>query len=445
MQKLSIAVGISLLFFAFSSYVFDPIQARLIGVVAFLVVLWSNEGLPLGVVSLLPIILFPSLNILDIKSVTPNYSKSIIFLFIGGFLLAMGMQKTKLHEIIAQKLLSFFPNTPKGIIYSLAITSAVLSSFLSNTTVTLMMMPIAIFLTENIKLKVRFLIATAYGASIGGIFTPIGTPPNLILLGFLDDIKISSPTFLEWMMLTFPIVASMLYLVPYILSKGVKDEILGARVAPKKIFLTKEQKKLTFILISLVLLLIINAPIKPFYNGLGLNEKIILLGFGLVLFLPNVGILKWEDFKDMPYEIIFLFGAGFNIATAFIKTDLASSLASYFSYFENFPFILILFLIALFVSFSTEITSNTALTSIALPIFYEFSKNSGFNVEITLFIATIAASYAFMLPIATPPNAIIMSSRVIKVKEMAKIGFLINLIGVAIVSIVAIVFWNNYF
>ncbi len=445
MRKLSIAIGISLLLFALSSYAFDPVQARLIGVVAFLVVLWSNEGLPLGVVSLLPIIFFPAFGIVDIKSVTPNYSKPIIFLFIGGFLLAMAMQKTKLHEIIAQKLLSFFPNTPKGIIYSLAITSAILSSFLSNTTVTLMMMPIAMFLTHNTKLKIRFLIAAAYGASIGGIFTPIGTPPNLILLGFLEDIQIKAPTFLEWMMLTFPIVASMLLVVPYLLSRSVKNEIFGARVGAKFTALTKEQKTLSLILIFLVLLLIINAPIKPFYNGLGLNEKIILLTFGLVLFLPGIGILKWEDFKDMPYEIIFLFGAGFSIATAFIKTGLASTLASYFTYFGSLPFIIVLFLIALFVSFSTEITSNTALTSIALPVFYEFSKNSGFNAEITLFIATITASYAFMLPIATPPNAIIMSSRVIKVKEMAKIGFIINLIGVAIVSIVAIVFWNNYF
>ncbi len=445
MRKILIAAGVSLLFFILSYYVFEPLQAKLIGVVAFLVVLWSNEGLPLGVVSLFPLILFPALGIVELKSVAPNYSKPIIFLFIGGFLLAVAMQKTKLHEIIAQKLLSFFPNTPKGIIYSLAITSAALSSFLSNTTVTLMIMPIALFLTHNLKLKVKFLIATAYGASIGGIFTPIGTPPNLIFLGFLEEVNLTAPTFLEWIMLTFPVVAAMLLVVPYLLSRSVKDEVLGAKVGAKTTPLTTQQKKLSIILIFLVLLLILNAPIKPFYSGLGLNEKILLLLFGLLPFLPGVGILKWEDFKEIPYEIIFLFGAGFSIATAFIKTGLASSLASYFEIFSGVPMLLILFLVALFVSFSTEITSNTALTSIALPIFYEFAKNSSLNPEILLFTATIAASYAFMLPIATPPNAIIMSSRVIKVKEMAKIGFIINMIGVFIVSLVAIVFWNNYF
>lgn len=445
MKKLSIAIGISLLLFSFSSYAFTATEARLIGAVTFLVILWSNEGLPLGVVSLFPIILFPLLGIIDLKSVASNYSNPIIFLFIGGFLLAIAMQKTKLHEVVAKKLLSFFPNTPKGIIYSLSITSATLSSFLSNTTVTLMLMPIALFLTKNIKLKVRFLIATAYGASIGGIFTPIGTPPNLILLGFLEKINLKAPTFLEWMMLTAPVLFLMILIVPFLLSLGAENEDLGINSSNKKIALTKEQKKLSIILIALILLLIFNAPIKPFYSGLGLNEKIILLLFGLLVFLPKIEILKWEDFKEIPYEIIFLFGAGFSIASAFIKTGLASSLASYFEIFEGAPIFLILFLVALFVSFSTEITSNTALTSIALPIFYEFSKNSSLDPAIILFVATIAASYAFMLPIATPPNAIVMSSRVIKVKDMAKIGFFVNLIGVIIVSAVAILFWKSFF
>ncbi len=442
MRKIWIAFGISIVVFLISLNLFNITQAKLLGVITFLITLWSNEALPLGVVSLLPLILFPSFNIVDLKTVAPNYSKSIIFLFIGGFLLAIAMQKTKLHKVIANKLLRVFPTTPRGIIYSLAITTALLSMVLSNTTTTLMMMPIAMFLTTNNRLKVRFLLATAYGASIGGIFTPIGTPPNLILLGFLEDMHIKSPTFLEWMMLTFPVVFSMLLIIPYILSFGLQNEVLKNSLTKESV-LTKEQKRLSIILISLIILLIINSPIKPFYNGLGLNEKIILLSFGLLPFLFN--ILKWEDFKDVPMEIVFLFGAGFSIATAFIKTGLASSLASYFEYFSSFSPFIILFLVALFVSFATEITSNTALTSIAIPIFYEFAKDSSLNPEIILFVTTIAASYAFMLPIATPPNAIVMSSKIIKIKEMAKFGFLIDIIGVIVVSIVAILFWKSYF
>ncbi len=444
MKKISVAVGLALLVFAFSSYAFTDIQARLLGIVTFLVVLWSNEGLPLGVVSLLPLILFPLFGVMGLKGVSPNYAKPIIFLFLGGFLLAIAMQKTKLHEVIAAKLLSIFPKSARGIIYALSFTSAILSSILSNTTVTIMLMPIALFLTHNNRLKVRYLIATAYGASIGGIFTPIGTPPNMILLGFLEDVGIEPPNFLEWMGLTSPVVFAMLLIVPWILSHSVKDEPIACKTE-HSFSLTKEQKHLTYILLALVLLLLLNTPLKPFYPGLGLNEKILLLLFGLIPFLPNVGILQWEDTKEMPYEIVFLFGAGFSIAAAFIKTGLAAKLAQYFISFSHYPLFVILFLVALFVSFATEITSNTALTSIVLPVFYEFAKKSGFDVEIVLFIATIAASYAFMLPIATPPNAIIMSSRVIKIKEMAKIGFLVDIIGVVIVSIVAILLWRSFF
>ena len=444
MQKLSIAIGLGLLSFAFGAYAFDMTQAKLLGSVVFLVYLWSSEALPLGVVSLLPLLLFPALGILDLKGIAPNYSKPIIFLFIGGFLLAIAMQKTKLHEIIASKLMSLFPQSARGIIYALAITSAALSAFLSNTTVTIMLMPIAMFLTNNIRLRVRYLIATAYGASIGGIFTPIGTPPNLILLGFLEDQGLTAPGFLEWMMLTAPVVLTMIVIVPWILSHSVRDEPIACEVKECSIE-TPQQWKLTYILLALVALLVLNAILKPLFPDYALNEKLLLLGFGLLLFLPNVQILEWNDTKEMPYEIVFLFGAGFAIAAAFIKTGLASAIAGYFGSLAGLPMAALLFLVALFVSFSTEITSNTALTSISLPIFYEFAKRAGLDEQIILFTATIAASYAFMLPIATPPNAIIMSSRVIKIKEMAKIGFLINLLGVVVVTLCAVSIWRYYF
>lgn len=442
MRKLSIAVGIGLLVFAFSSYVFEFDQAKLLGVVAFLVTLWTNEGLPLGVVSLLPVIIFPTVGIMDLESTVPNYSKSIIFLFLGGFLLAIAMQKSGLTEYIAAKLMTLFPKTARGVIYSLAVTSAVLSAFLSNTTVTIMLLPIALYLTKEIKLKVKYLIAIAYGASIGGIFTPIGTPPNLILLGFLEDVNLPAPTFVEWMWLTAPIVLFMLLVIPWILSRDVKDykiEIKGGEY-----ILSYQQKRLLVIILTLIALLLANPFLKSFF-GFGLNEKILLLSFGLLLFLPNISLLCWEDTKQIPYEIIFLFGAGFSIAAAFIKTGLAHSIASYLEIFGSYPLPVVLLLLALFVSFSTEITSNTALTSIMLPVVYEFAKNSSFNPEILLFSATIAASYAFMLPIATPPNAIVMSSGVIKIKEMAKIGFFVNLIGVIVVTVVAVTLWRWYF
>ena len=443
MQKLSFAVGFGLLAFGLGAYWLDFTQAKLVGAIVFLIYLWSSEALPLGVVSLLPLILFPALSIMDLKSVAPNYAKEIIFLFIGGFLLAIGMQKTRLHEVIAAKLMALFPKSAKGVIYALAITSAALSAFLSNTTVTIMLMPIALFLTTNTRLKVRYLLATAYGASIGGILTPIGTPPNLILLGFLEDRGIAAPSFLEWIFLTLPVVGAMILIVPALLARSVKDEPIACTTQEIRI-LSPEQKLLGKILLALVALLFLNAILKPFFPQFVLNEKLLLLGFGLMLFLPNVAILQWEDTKEMPYEIVFLFGAGFAIASAFLKTGLAKSIALALGIFAGLPLVVLLFIIALFVSFSTEVTSNTALTSISIPIFYEFAKSANLPIEIVLFTATIAASYAFMLPIATPPNAIVMSSRVIKIKEMAKIGFVINLLGVVIVSLCAIFFWRYF-
>ncbi len=186
-QKIGFGVLIGLGVFALSLTVFNTTQASLLGLIAFLVTLWTNEGLPLAVVSLLPIILFPAFDIINTKATAVNYSHPIIFLFLGGFMLAIAVEKTNLHTYIADKMLGLFPNTPRGIIFSLAITSGVLSSILSNTTTTLLLISIALFITEDVKLKLRFALAIAYGASVGGIMTPIGTPPNLILLGIMQD------------------------------------------------------------------------------------------------------------------------------------------------------------------------------------------------------------------------------------------------------------------
>ncbi len=440
MRGLGIGVAIGLLFFLVSLGAFSINHAMIIAVVALLVTLWTNGALPLGVVSLLPIILFPALGILDVKEVAPNYSKTIIFLFIGGFMVAIAVEKIGLHKFFSTKLLSYFPNTPTGIIYALAITSALLSAILSNTTITLMLLPIGLYLSENIKLKVRFLLAIAYGASIGGIITPIGTPPNMLLLGFLEDQGVTPPSFGEWVIMVAPVAILMLFFVPYFLSRSVKNESV-LEIDTTVPILDAKQKRLIFILSSLAILLIINTPIKPFYSGLGLNEKLILLGYGLLMFMPKIGFLDWEDTRDLPYEIIFLFGAGFSIATAFSKTGLAAEIAHKISFISSMPLFWMLILVALFVSFSTEVTSNTALTSIALPIFYEFAKEMGHNGVVLMMVATIAASYAFMLPIATPPNAIVMSSRVIKVGTMAKIGVVANFVGVFVVAIIGYFLW----
>ena len=441
MRGIFISLIVGLMFFGVSFMIFSTQHSILIGLVAMLVTLWTNEALPLGVVSMLPILLFPSFGILDTSAVSANYSKSIIFLFLGGFMLAIAIEKIELHKYFSAKLLGFFPKTSTGIIYALAITSALLSAILSNTTITLMLMPIALFLSENIKLKVRFLLATAYGASIGGVLTPIGTAPNLILLGFLEEHKLPAMAFGEWMMFMLPIVILMLIIIPFILSIGVKDECVDD-IIHDKVKLDDKQIRLYAILITLATTLVLNTFAKQSW-GVSLDEKLLLLGFGLLMFMPKIGFLEWEDTKKMPYEIIFLFGAGFSIASAFSSTGLASEIATRLEFISSMPLFWMFVIVSLFVIFATEVTSNTALTSIAIPIFYEFAKDMPTQEgTIILMVATVSASFAFMLPIATPPNAIVMSSRVISIKQMAIVGLKLNLIGIVVISSVAYFLWT---
>lgn len=440
--KIGVAAGVGIVAFFLGLLAFSQHEAVLIGLIAFLVTLWTNEGLPLGVVSLLPIVLFPAFDILGTNATSINYSKSIIFLFLGGFLLAIAVEKTGLHKVIAHKMLSIFPSTVRGIIFSLAITSGVLSSFLSNTTTALLLMPLALFLTKEPRIKMRFALAIAYGASVGGILTPIGTPPNLILMGIMESKGLEPIAFIQWVWLVFPLAFLMFMVVSFVLSLGASDvKIVRDETVP---LLTWEQKKVLYSLIGLIVLLFINAPIKPYYGGLGLNEKGILLSFGLLMFLPPINVLTWKDSKKVPYEIIFLFGAGFSIAAAFTASGLAASIAGYLLDLTTLPPVLLMLAIASMVTFTTEVTSNTALISMMLPILYAVSEAAGLDTTLFMMVATICASYAFMLPIATPPNAIAMSSGVVHVGTMAKYGIVFNLVGILLIVTVGTLIWSKF-
>lgn len=443
MKKIFIALLLALATFFLANFAFNTQHSILLAIIVMLVALWTNEALPLGVVSLLPILLFPTFDLLSTNATSANYSNSIIFLFLGGFMIAIATQKTNLHKYVSNKLLILFPSTPRGILFSLAVTSAFLSSLISNTTTALLLIPIAMFLTDDTKLKMRLVLAIAYGASIGGIVTPIGTPPNLILLGFMEQHSMEAIPFVKWIFLTGPLALIMLIIIPYFLSLGVQDLKFDTHLEDRE-HLNSEQKRLLYILGSLIVLLFVNSKIEPYYSGLGLNEKGILLGYGLLMFVPKIGFLTWEDTKKVPYEIIFLFGAGFSIAAAFSATGLASEIANYLLALTNLPILLLIILVASLITFTTEITSNTALVSIALPIIYSLSQVANIDTTLILFITTICASYAFMLPIATPPNAIAMSSGAVKVKDMAKFGLLFNILGIIAITTVALVYWQFY-
>jgi len=420
----------------------DPTHAALVGIVVLLVTLWTNEGLPLGVVSLLPLILFPAFNILALKPTANNYANPVIFLFLGGFMLAIAIQKTGLHQFIAQVMLPKKVLTARSIIFSLGLVSALMSSLLSNTTTALLLLPVALSLSKERIFQARFVLAIAYGASIGGIITPIGTPPNLILMGFLESQSLPSIGFANWMFMTLPLAIIMLAIMPWILSFGLPKNNSPFIVNNTRHKMTGEQRKLAYLLGLLALMLLLNSAIEAWYPGLGLNEKLIMLSFGLLMFIPGMNFLTWKDTQSIPYEIILLFGAGFSIASAFMSSGLAEVIASSLQGFSQLPTFVLIILIALLITFSTEVTSNTALISLALPIIYSLGKVSQIDTGLILMVATICGSYAFMLPIATPPNAIAISSGALKIKEMMKIGLVFNLMGIVFITLIAWFFWR---
>ena len=440
-----IALAIGGFFYILALNYFSDTQSRLIGIIAFLVSLWTNSGLHMGVVSLLPIILFPILGLVESKDVVTNYSKTTIFLFVGGFLLAIATEKSDLHKRLATFLLSLFPSTPRGILLSLMLTAGLLSSILSDTTTALLIIPIAGFLTNNSDFKFRLILGVAYASLIGGIITPIGTPPNLILMDFLESNALEPIQFATWTMMMLPLAISMMIIACEILLFGFKKENFSlVEIDMSKKPLTTNQKKLVWMLSSLAILLALNPILKSFFD-VSINEKLTLLAFGLFLFLPKVDLLDWqEDFSKLPFAIIFLFGAGFSIAMAFQKTGLATEIANILVSFNYLPPIALMFIIGAGVVFATELTSNTALTSIMIPIIYPFAKQSGLDPTLFMLIVSISASYAFMLPIATAPNAIAMSTGHVKTTQMIQRGIFLNIFGIVITFFVALTYWRIF-
>ena len=447
--KIILGVGIALIFGIIAAilarvYLGASFKvSALLGIIALLVTLWTNKALPLGVVSLLPIILFPSFGILDTKSATENYANPIIYLFLGGFMLATATEKIGLHKIIAKKFFSFFPQNPKGVISALGLASCVLGTALSNSTTAILLLPIALSITQEYFLKMRFLLAVAFGASISGITTPIGSPPNLIFLGFLEKLGFDGISFTTWIFMMAPLTCLMLYTMIYILSFGTQGHSVEFK-AFENIQVRTEHKRLLFFIALLLIVLFLNSPIKPLYDGLGLNENVILLAFGLLMFMPKIGFLDWDDSKSIPYELIFLFGAGFCIATAFSQSELGGVFEGYFMQFANLPFFVFLLLACVCAIIATGFLSTTALIAILLPIIYTATQSFLVADEptITMLAITICASFSFMIPISTPPNAIVFEKGGIKVWDMVRFGFLLSVVGIVAVSIFAFAYWR---
>ena len=440
---------------------------------------WVTEAIPIAITALLPVVLFPLLNIMNGKTVSSVYFNHVIFLFIGGFLMALAMEKHNLHKRIALKILLFTGSGYGKILFGFMIATAFLSMWMSNTATAMMMVPVVISIINKFKETIPekelnkyssgLLFGIAYSASIGGIATLIGTPPNLSFARIFSIIFPSAPeiSFSQWFVFAIPVsiimlIASwaLLYIMYKPKTKQNRDEISIFKQQYKRLGKASYEEKVVFTaFITLAILWIFRTGIKfgdfeisgwsyLFNNPKFINDGTVAIAISLVLFIipsknkKNTRILDGEILTKLPWHIVLLFGGGFALAQGFAESGLALFLGNKMTFVSALhPFIIIL-LISFFMSFLTELTSNTATTEMILPILAGIAVSIEINPLILMIPATLAASLAFMLPVATPPNAIVFGTNKLKIAQMMKTGFLLNFIGIIIVTI-TMYFWGQ--
>ena len=424
-------------------------------------IFWISEAVPIPIVALFPMVFLPLLGIAHYdNSSLPGYFPAfspymhyLVVLFIGGFTIAEAMKKWGLHERIALNFVKIIGFSQKRIILGLMIATAVVSMFVSNTATAAMMMPIALAIIIQAGAKpgksnfgLVLMLGIAYAASIGGIGTLIGSPPNVILAGFLDTLLHKSVTFANWLIIGLPLVIVLLPVTWLLLIKINPME--NVKVAESKQVIMDKIKSLgklkggernTFIIFILIALMWITR--KQWTSPLHLywvNDSVIAI-IGVILFyIIPINIRKWKftlDWKTnlrIPWGTLLLFGGGIALGKALANTGAASFIAMHLTLLKNLPFILLLFAIVLLVDFLTEITSNTATTNMMMPILFALGIALGKDPALMMIAGAVAASMAFMLPVATPPNAIVFGTGYIKIKELVKNGFVLDIVAASV-------------
>ncbi len=453
-----------------------PVIAYTAGIAILMAIWWMTEVLPLGVTALIPVAIFPLLGIMNGKAVSEVYFNHLIFLFIGGFLMALAMEKWHLHRRIALRLLLWIGLSPARILLGFMLTTAFLSMWISNTATTMMMVPILLSIIakmEELKgnkgvrqMEKGLLLGIAYAASIGGIATLIGTPPNPL---FIRVFKIYFPkapdiSFAQWLFFAFPLSVLLLtitfiYLYAVFFRKGKASFNIGKDVIGKEYHslgqMQYEERWVLGLFVTLALLWLFRRPIHlghftvPGWSQIFRHPKWITDGnvaifIGILLFIipaknkaKSKYLMDWHTAERIPWNIILLFGGGFALAAGFKQSGLSAYIGESLTGLKDIPPIFILLIIVTTITFLTELTSNTATVETFLPILAALATAVKINPLFLMVPATIAASFAFMLPVATPPNAIVFGSKRLRIQDMVKTGFWLNIIGIAILTLVS--------
>ncbi len=435
-----------------------------LAVTSWVAIWWISEAIPIPITSLLPIVLFPLTGALSIAKTTASYGHQMVFLYMGGFIIALAIEKWNLHKRIALLTISFIGGKAERIILGFMVATFLLSMWISNTATTMMMLPIAFAVArqfggaENLdndlvkhkKLKASFglplMLGIAYAASIGGISTLIGTPTNAMLAAVVKEIFKQEIDFAKWMTISLPISIVLLVICWYYLVKIIfpvsKNETTGGYEEIKKELKllgpisTDEKKVMVVFLFTAVSWISRSFLLQKFIKGI--DDTIIALVAVVVLFLipssqKSQKLMDWETARKLPWGILILFGGGLALAEGFQSSGLAGWLGESLKMMDNVSFIVLLFIVSAMVNFLTEVTSNVATASILLPILASIAVVLGVHPYPLMIAATLSASCAFMLPVATPPNAIVFSTGYIKISQMVRAGFVMNIISIVVI------------
>jgi len=440
---------------------------------------WISEAVPLAITALIPVALFPLLGLVDGKTVSALYFNHVIFLFIGGFLMAFAMERWNLHRRIALRILILFGVSPGRILMGFMLATAFLSMWMSNTATAMMMVPIAfsiiLKLEESLgkekvgKFSVGLLLAVAYSASIGGIATLVGTPPNLSLVRISSIIfpKMPEISFAQWFIFALPVTIFLFFsawLILYLMYKPKSSwedvSLNDFKNEYKQLGKAKPEEKIVFVLFGLLILLwifrseiVIQSLVIPGWEKLFahpgyINDGTVAILFALLIFIipsktqKGEKLMNWETANKIPWGIVLLFGGGFALAQGFVDSGLSVWFGELLKGLAGVNPIILTFAVVTMLALLTELTSNVATTEMILPILAGLAVAIKVNPMLLMIPATLAASMAFMLPVATPPNAIIFGTNRIRIIEMVKAGLLLDIVSVFIITLV-MYFWGT--
>lgn len=421
---------------------------------------WVFEVIPIAATALLPILLFPLMDSIPLADTTASYGHKYVFLYMGGFMLAVAMERWDLHKRIALHIIRAIGTNMYTIVLGFMVATAFLSMWISNTATTVMVLPMAVSIVKQMKdnpntlkdenkaFSKLLMLGIAYAASIGGIATLIGTPPNLVFAGFVQETYGIDISFWQWMKFGLPVASVLLILAWLYLTRlayplgnarfpGGKDEIKRqlAELGP----MGKEEKRVLSVFILTAFCWITRSfllqPIIP-----GIDDTIIAVGAAISLFIVPTNrtgrpLLKWDEAVKIPWGIILLFGGGLAIAKGFQETGLDLYIGGQMTFFDGFSLFGILLLVVACINFMTEITSNLATTAMMLPILAPLAVSLEVDPFMLMVACTTAASCAFMLPVATPPNAVVFGSGYLRIPEMVRSGFIMNIISIVLMAI----------